>query len=98
MRDFTEFKSWFDEELAHYPLIAKSNPLSLNELCYVLRMSGYDFSVNWSTTTGFHSIPSVCDTFIPSWQLAQKIQLEDYIEDEVGDILYRYLTIKILEG
>lgn len=42
MKDITEFKAWFNNEISQYPLIAKSNPLSLNELCYVLRQSGRD--------------------------------------------------------
>lgn len=97
MNDFAEFKGWFDSELTKYPLLAKSNPISLNELCYVLRMSEFDFSVNWNTPTGFHSIPSVRETFVPSWQLAQKVQLDDYIEDGVGGQIYRHVNIKILE-
>lgn len=40
MKDITEFKAWFNNEISQYPLIAKSNPLSLNELCYVLLVFG----------------------------------------------------------
>ena len=56
MKDITEFKAWFSNEISQYPLIAKSNPLSLNELCYVLRQSGRDFSVGWLTDTGYMAL------------------------------------------
>lgn len=81
MKTFAEFETWFNSELQKYPLIAKSNPLSLNELCYILRMSESDFAVSYSTPTGFHCIPSVKMAFIPSWELAQKIEIVGFDAD-----------------
>ena len=98
MNDFAEFKGWFDSELAKYPLLAKSNPISLNELCYVLRVSEFELSVDWTSATGCHSVASVLEAFMRSWQLAQKVQLDDYIEDCVDGQIYRSVNIKVLEG
>lgn len=60
-----QFKTWLDEEFAKHPLLAKSNPRSLNELCYVLRQSGKDFAVCWNTDNGFSCIPLHCGCFHP---------------------------------
>lgn len=73
-----QFKVWLDEEFAKYPLLAKSSPHSMNELCYVLRLSGKDFAVCWNTDNGFSCIPSVAEAFIPSRDLARKVKLVDY--------------------
>lgn len=85
MKDITEFKVWFSNEISQYPLIAKSNPISLNELCYVLRQSGRDFSVGWPTDTGYGTVPSVQNCFIPSRDLKRKIMLTDFYPVEPGD-------------
>ena len=80
MKDITEFKAWFSNEISQYPLIAKSNPLSLNELCYVLRQSGRDFSVGWLTDTGYGTVPSVRNCFYP-------VEPDDCCDDTfLGDI------------
>lgn len=85
MKDITEFKAWFSNEISQYPLIAKSNSLSLNELCYVLRQSGRDFSVGWLTDTGYGTVPSVRNCFIPSRDLKRKIMLTDFYPVEPDD-------------
>lgn len=91
-----EFMTWLEAEFAKYPMLAKSNPRSLNELCYVLRMSGQDFSINWRTVDGFASIPSVQSAFIPSWQLVQKIEVVGYNEDVFGGKTYASIIVEIL--
>ena len=87
MKDITELKAWLNKEISQYPLIAKSNPLSLNELCYVLRLSGKDFAVCWNNDSGFSCIPSIAESYIPSRDLSLKVKLVDYDSaDESEDI------------
>jgi hypothetical protein len=72
---------------AKHPMIARSNPKSLNELMYVLRMEGdRDYSI--STNDGM-CIPSVQKTFVPSRDLAKKvvsIEWEEFEDEEYGSI------------
>ena len=92
-----EFMTWLEVEFAKHPMLAKSSPRSLNELCYVLRMSGKEFAIGWRTGDGFASIPSVQMAFIPSWQLAQKIEVVGYDEDTFEGKTYAHITVEILE-
>lgn len=92
-----EFMTWLEAEFAKHPMLARSNPRSLNELCYVLRMSGQDFSISWTTETGFVSIPSVQESFIPSRDLAQQVTVTDYIEEYVGGKTYSCITLEVLK-
>jgi hypothetical protein len=82
-----EFMNKLDAMYAKHPMIARSNPKSLNELVYVLRMEGdRDYSV--STNHGM-CIPSVRETFIPSRDLAKKvisIEWEEFEDEEYGTI------------
>lgn len=88
-----EFQKKLDEMFAKHPMIARSNPKSLNELMYVLRMEGdRDYSI--STNDG-SCIPSVRETFVPSRELAKKvvsIEYEEY-EDEYEGETYHYSAI-----
>ena len=68
--------------LSKYPLIAKSNPMSLNELVYVLRMEDEDYCI--SDNLG-GCIPSVKETFIPTRLLAKKIKSVEW-DEEVNEI------------
>lgn len=80
-----EFKEKLDAMFAKHPMIALSNPKSLNELMYVLRMEGdQDYSI--STNDGC-CIPSVRETFVPSRDLAKKvvsIEWEEFDVEEYG--------------
>lgn len=90
-----EFMSKLDVMYAKHPMIARSNPKSLNELMYVLRMEGdRDYSI--STNDG-SCIPSVRETFVPSRELAKKIVSIEYeeFEDEFEGETYRYDAIII---
>lgn len=82
-----EFQTKLDAMYAKHPLIARSNPKSLNELMYVLRMEGdRDYSI--STNNGM-CIPSVKETFVPSRDLAKKvssIEWEEFEDEEYGAI------------
>ena len=82
-----EFKEKLDTMFAKHPMIALSNPKSLNELMYVLRMEGdRDYSI--STNDGM-CIPSVRETFVPTRDLAKKIvsiEWEEFEDEEYGTI------------
>ena len=80
-----EFQTKLEAMFAKHPMLARSNPKSLNELMYVLRMEGdRDYSI--STNDG-SCIPSVRETFVPSRELAKKvmsIEWEEYEDEENG--------------
>ena len=73
-----EFFTKLNEMLKKYPLIAKSNPISLNELVYMLRMDDEDYCI--SDNVG-GCIPSVKETFVPTKWLVKKIKAIDWDED-----------------
>lgn len=80
-----EFMTKLDAMYAKHPMIARSNPKSLNELMYVLRMEGdRDYAI--STNHGM-CIPSVRETFVPSRDLVKKvlsIEWEEFEDEEFG--------------
>jgi hypothetical protein len=88
-----EFINKLNAMYAKHPMIARSNPKSLNELMYVLRMEGdRDYSI--STNDG-GCIPSVRETFVPSRDLAKKvvsIEYEEFEESYDGET-YQYSAI-----
>lgn len=86
-----EFQTKLDAMFAKHPMIARSNPKSLNELMYVLRMEGdRDYSI--STNDGM-CISSVRETFVPSRDLAKKVvfieweEFEDELFGTIGTII-----------
>lgn len=80
-----EFMEKLDAMYAKHPMIARSNPKSLNELMYVLRMDGdRDYSISADDGS---CIPSVRETFVPSRELAKKVTniwWEEFEDDEHG--------------
>lgn len=96
MKDITEFEAWLNKEISQYPLIAKSNPLSLNELCYVLRLSGKDFAVCWNNDSGFSCIPSIAESYIPSRDLSLKVKLVDYDSADESEDIEGCLRVEII--
>lgn len=93
-----EFMTWLEAEFTKHPMLARSNPRSLNELCYVLRMSGEDFNISVYAKDGRATcIPSVCETFIPSRQLALKIKVVDFEEEYVGGKTYSCISVEVLD-
>ena len=94
-----EFQAKLDAMYAKHPMIARSNPKSLNELMYVLRMEGdRDYSI--SDNEG-GCIPSVRETFVPTRTLARKVVFIEYeeFEDEYEGETYHgsYIYVE-LEG
>jgi hypothetical protein len=81
----TEFMTKLDAMYAKHPMIARSNPKSLNELMYVLRMEGdRDYSISADDGS---CIPSVRETFVPSKELAKKVTniwWEEFEDEEYG--------------
>lgn len=77
-------------------MIAKSNPLSLNELCYVLRLSGKDFAVCWNNDSGFSCIPSIAESYIPSRDLSLKVKLVDYDSADESEDIEGCLRVEII--
>ena len=96
--DLQEFLSWLDTEFSKYSVLAKSNPRSLNELVYVLRRTDRDFSINWETVGGFASIPTIREAFIPSRDLAMKVEVIGYDEDSFDGKTYCSITVNALDG
>ena len=80
-----EFQKKLDAMYTKHPIIARSNPKSLNELMYVLRIEGdRDYSI--STNDGI-CIPSVRETFVPCRDLVKKvvsIEWEEFEDKEYG--------------
>jgi hypothetical protein len=81
-----EFQAKLEAMYEKHPMIARSNPKSLNELMYVLRMEGdRDYSI--SDNEG-GCIPSVRETFVPTRKLAKKvvsIEYEEFEEEYEGE-------------
>ena len=77
-----EFQTKFNAMFTKHPMLARSNPKSLNEIVYVLRIEGdQDYCIN---TTNGECIPSVRETFIPSHWLSKKVISIDWEEYENG--------------
>ena len=94
-----EFQAKLKEMYKKHPMIARSNPKSLNELMYVLRMEGdRDYSI--SDNEG-GCIPSVRETFVPTRTLSRKVVSVEYedFEDEYEGETYSgsYIYVE-LEG
>ena len=93
-----EFQVKLEAMYAKHPMIARSNPKSLNELMYVLRMEGdRDYSI--SDNEG-GCIPSVRETFVPTRTLARKVvsveyeEFEDEYEGETYNGSYIYVELE----
>lgn len=81
MKDFSgfgDFKAWFDNAASADKMTSKSNPLTLNEICYLIRKAGIDCSVSWRTDDGFKVIPSIKEALIPTRYLQMKMKLVDF--------------------
>ena len=93
-----EFQVKLEAMYAKHPMIARSNPKSLNELMYVLRMEGdRDYSI--SDNEG-GCIPSVRETFVSTRDLAKKVvaieyeEFEDEYEGETYNGSYIYVELE----
>jgi len=89
----TEFLVRLNKILKKHPMIAKSNPMSLNELVYMLRMENEDWCI--SDNIG-GCIPSVKETFVPTRLLAKKIKSIEWDEEanRMSDINVIFVNYK----
>ena len=85
-----EFQIQLEKMYKEFPIIAKREPKTLNELVYVLRMSGEDYQLNTfdkSEPCAWGCIPGVQETFIPVRDLAKtvvSVELDEETYDEMG--------------
>ena len=89
-----EFQVKLEEMYAQFPIIAKQKQKTLNELVYVLRMSGEDYQLNTfdnSEPCVWGCIPGVQETFIPVRDLAKKVVSVEFDEET-----YEEMGIKLL--
>lgn len=91
-----EFLTKLNEMFALHPVVNLSKQKSLNELVYVLRMSGDDYQLNLTDPkkpNELGMIPSVRDTFIPSRDLARKIASVTLDEEVFNEYNIRLLEV-----
>ena len=93
-----EFQVRLKNMYADFPHIAKSKQKTLNELVYVLRMSGENYQLNTFDAASPNSwgvIPGVQDTFIPVKDLIKKVvdvEFDDETYEEMGLLLERFCS------
>lgn len=93
-----QFMKWLAGEFGKYSVLNlswKRGVVSLNELVYVLRMSGKDFNINMTDPDepGFGMIPSVQETFIPTRDLARKISSMEYEEFDNNGVVVPVISV-----
>jgi hypothetical protein len=89
-----EFQVKLKNIYADFPYIAKRKQKTLNELVYVLRMTGEDYQLNTTEKNNpgtFGCIPGVQDVFIPVRDLAKKV-----VSVEFDDETYEEMGIQLL--
>ena len=89
-----EFQVKLEEMYEKFPSIARRKQKTLNELVYVLRMSGDDYQLNTKDLSNpgtFGCIPGVQDVFIPVRDLAKQV-----ISVEFDEEIYEEMGIKLL--
>ena len=71
---------------------------TLNELVYVLRMSGENYQLtitDCNFPNGCSCIPGVIDTFIPVKTLAKKVVSVEFDEETYNDFGIKLLLVKV---
>jgi len=89
-----EFQTQLKNIYADFPHIARSKQKTLNELVYVLRMTGEDYQLNTfeeGKPNSWGVIPGVQETFIPVKDLAKKV-----VSVEFDKETYEEMGIKLL--
>ena len=93
-----EFQYELTEMYSKYPLIAKHEPKTLNELAYVLRMSGENYQLNTfckSKPNSWGCIPGVQDVFIPIRDLAKKVVSIEFDEETYDEMGIKLLIVEL---
>jgi hypothetical protein len=93
-----EFQTQLKNIYADFPHIARSKQKTLNELVYVLRMSGEDYQINTYNENEPGSctcIPDLKETFIPVRSLAQTVVSVEFDEETYDEMGIQLLLIKV---
>jgi hypothetical protein len=90
-----KFQQQLEEMYNKYSFIAKHTQKTLNELVYVLRMSGENYQLNVEHNGSFFAIPGVIDCFIPVKTLAQKVVNVEFDEETYSDFGIKLLLIEM---
>lgn len=93
-----EFQVKLEEMYAKFPIIAKRKQKTLNELVYVLRMSGEDYQLNTfdkSEPCAWGCIPGVQETFIPVRDLAKKVVSVEFDEETYEEMGIKLLLVNV---
>lgn len=92
-----EFIGWLNEECEKHVILRHAPPFTVNELVWLLRMQPDDYNLSMKKKNGSWScVPSVKECFIPARDLACKMEIEQYDEDEVDGKIYKCLQLKLL--
>ena len=91
-----EFQVMLEEMYNKYSVIRKRKQKTVNELVYVLRMSGEDWQLNLEGIQGnaFACIPSVQDTFIPVLDLVKSVVSVEFDEETYNEYGVKLLMVK----
>ena len=93
-----EFQVKLKNIYADFPYIAKRKQKTLNELVYVLRMTGEDYQINTYNENEPGSctcIPDLKETFIPVKSLAQTVVSVEFDEETYEEMGIQLLLIKV---
>ena len=93
-----EFQAILKNLYADFPHIAKSKQKTLNELVYVLRMTGEDYQLNTfeeGKPNSWGVIPGVQETFIPVKDLAKKVVSVEFDEETYEEMGIKLLMITL---
>lgn len=93
-----EFQAKLEEMYEEFHYIAKRKQKTLNELVYVLRMSGEDYQINTyneNEPNACTCIPDLKETFIPVKSLAQTVVSVEFDEETYEEMGIQLLLIKV---
>ena len=93
-----EFQVKLKNIYADFPYIAKRKQKTLNELVYVLRMTGEDYQINTlndDEPNAVTCIPDLKETFIPVKSLAQKVVSVEFDEEIYEEMGIQLLMVKV---
>lgn len=93
-----EFQIQLEKMYAEFPIIAKRKQKTLNELVYVLRMSGEDYQLNTfdkNEPCAWGCIPGVQETFIPVRDLAKKVVSVEFDEETYEEMGIKLLMVNL---
>lgn len=97
-----EFQKKLEAMYAKYPIIARSERKTFNELTWILRQDDVDYNISippYKENVGWMCIYSVRECFIPVKELAMHVKKVELDECEDDDFEYDgiYLTVWLEE-